>query len=460
GSAGREGPIVQIGSGIGSLCGQIARVSTDNMRTLVACGAAGGIGATFNAPIAGVMFAMEIILGNYGIASFSSVVVSSVVATAVSRAHLGDYPAFLVPKYSLVSTSELPFYLLLGVISGIVAVFFSTVLYKTDDFFSSLKTPEYLKPAIGGLSVGILGLAFPHIYGVGYDSIAQAVWENLPWYMLFGLIFLKIVATSLTIGSGGSGGVFAPSLYVGAMTGGLFGHIVHSLFPGLTASSGAYSMVGMGAVLAGTTHGPMHAALILFEITGNYQIILPLMLSCFLSYFIASQIKETSIFTLKLLRRGIDIKAGREANIMRSLKVRDAMQRSVETVFQDMHLNVFLKQALASKYSSFPVIDGGNRLTGIITFQDFKDMIYEDGLDDLIIVKDIATEKVITVTEEDTLDTALEKIGFRNIEQLPVTALDDPGRITGILSRRDIFAAYNKAVINRSILQEIGEGRR
>ena len=450
GSAGREGPIVQIGAAIGSTCGQLLQVSTDHLRTLVACGAAGGIAATFNAPIAGVMFSMEIILGNYGISSFSPIVVSSVVATAVSRAHLGDFPALAVAKYTFLGAWELPLYMVLGIFCGAVAVLYTVAFHRTEDAFEKLKMPEYLKPAVGGLLVGGIGVVFPEIYGVGYEVIDLAVRGQLPWFFLLGLMFLKIAATSLTIGSGSSGGVVVPSLYIGAMAGGFFGWVVHGIFPEM-ATSGAYSLVGMAALLAGATHGPMHAILLLFELTGNYQIILPLMLSCFLSYLVASQIREGSIFTLRLLRRGLDLRAGREANIMKYLKVRDAMTRHVETMPQGLNLKEFLKRAMASKHANFPVVDEKGRLVGIVDFQDFKELIYEQGLDDLIVVKDIVTEKVLTVTEDESLETALKRIGFRNIEQLPVVDREDPGRIVGILSRRDIFSAYNKALLKRSV---------
>jgi CIC family chloride channel protein len=448
---GREGPIVQIGSAIGSSFGQIMGVSADRMRTLVGCGAAAGIAATFNAPIAGVMFAMEIVLGEFGIATFSPIVVSSVMATVISRAHLGDYPAFVIPHYTLVSVSEMPLYMLLGIIAALVGVTFTTLLYKTEDLFDEWKIPDYVKAAVGGLIIGATGIFFPHIFGVGYDAIGLALLEKLSWMTLLALVFIKIFATSLTIGSGGSGGIFAPSLFTGAMAGGAFGFFVHSIFPTATATSGAYSLVGMGAVVAATTHGPMSAILILFEMTGDYKIILPLMLSCIIASILASQLKRESIYTLKLTRRGIDIRAGREVNVMKSLRVEDAMTREVQTVSEKMPLKDLIAFTLSSKYSSFPVVDANGFLTGILTFQDFKDIIYEEGLGALVVAKEIATTKVITVTRDENLDTALKKIGFKNIEQLPVVDEYNHRRIIGILSRRDIFAAYNKALIDRTL---------
>ena len=454
GSVGREGPIVHIGSAIGSAFGQILAVSVDRMRTLVACGAAAGIAATFNAPIAGVMFAMEIILDDFGVMIFSPIVVSSVTATIISRACLGNYPAFSVPGYTMVSISEIPLYMLLGIIAGLAGVLFTVTLYKMEDLFENLKIPAYTKTAVGGLMIGMIGIFLPHIFGVGYDAINLALADKLPWIILLALIFMKIVATSLTIGSGGSGGIFAPSLFIGAMTGGAFGYLAHILFPSLTATSGAYSLVGMGAVVAATTHGPITAILILFEMSGNYRIILPLMLSCIISSVFASHLKKESIYTLKLIRRGVNIHEGREVNIMKSLNVGKSMTRIVETVPEDMSIKELIRYTMGSKHSSFPVVDKNGLLTGILTFQDIKEIIYEECLDG-IIVKDLAITKVITVTDQDNLDTALKKIGFKNIEQLPVVDKNNPGKIIGILSRRDIFAAYNKALIDRSLTDEM-----
>lgn len=457
GSVGREGPIVQIGSAIGSTFGQILGVSAERMRTLVGCGAAAGIAATFNAPIAGAMFALEIVLGEFGIATFSPIVVSSVMATVVSRIYLGDYPAFIVPHYTLVSIWEIFPYMVLGIIAGVIGAVFTITLYKTEDLFDSIKIPDYAKASIGGLMIGVIGVFFPHVFGVGYDATGLALLERLTWYMVLSLIFMKILATSITIGSGGSGGIFAPSLFIGSMTGGAFGYLVHLMFPSVTATSGAYSLVGMGAVVAGATHGPFSAILILFEMTGDYKIILPLMLSCIISSIIAMHIKDGSIYTLKLIRRGVNIQSGKEVNIMKSLLVKDIMATKVETIPEDMSLRKLLNFTLSSKHSCFPVVDRDGLLTGIITFQDFKEILFEESLKDLIVAKDLLVSNVITITQDENLDDALKKMGFRGIRQIPVVDKNNPRKVIGILARADIFAAYNKALIDRSLTRGIQE---
>jgi CIC family chloride channel protein len=451
GSVGREGPIVQIGSAIGSSLGQILKVSADRMRTLVGCGAAAGIAATFNAPIAGSMFALEIILGDFGLATFSPIVISSVVATAVSRAYLGDTPAFIVPTYELVSVWEFPMYLFLGLFCAVVGVTFTKTLYRIEDLFDSFKFPEYLKAVIGGLILGALGLAFPQILGVGYGAMDMVLMQQIAWWLMLLLVIVKILATSITIGSGGSGGIFAPSLFLGAMAGGFFGMVVHSLFPATTASPGAYSIVGMGAVVAATTHGPLSAILILFEMTGDYKIILPLMFSCIVGAIASGQLLKDSIYTLKLGRRGVDIKEGKEVNILKSIHVSEVMTRGVETISEGCTMEVMADMIAKSKFNSFPVLDSDSRLAGIVSFNDYSEVIFNEDLKHLLVAKDLATSDVVTVSAEDNLYAALEKISRKDFATLPVMSVRDPGRLVGIISRRDIIRAYDKAVLKKSL---------
>ena len=451
GSVGREGPIVQIGSAIGSALGQFLKVSADRMRTLVGCGAAAGIAATFNAPIAGSMFALEVILGDFGLATFSPIVISAVVATAVSRHFLGNVPAFIVPAYELVSAWEFPLYLGLGIFCAAVGVTFTKTLYRIEDLFNEFKFPEYLKAIFGGLIIGVGSLVFPQILGVGYGAINMALMQQITWWLLLVLVLAKILATSITIGSGGSGGIFAPSLFLGAMAGGFFGAMMHSLLPGITAHPGAYSIVGMGAVVSATTHGPLAAILILFEMTGDYKIILPLMLACIIATVASGQLLRDSIYTLKLARRGVDLKEGKEVNVLKSMFVKDVMNPDVETMPEALPLEKMAEQISKSKFNSFPVLDAQNRLIGILSFNDYNEAIFDENLKDLVIAKDLATTELVTVFLHDNLYTALEKISSKDFAVLPVVATDDPAKLEGVVSRRDIIGAYNKAVLKKSL---------
>ncbi len=451
GSVGREGPIVQIGSAIGSTLGQISKISAHRIRTLVGCGAAAGIAATFNAPIAGAMFALEIILSDFGLATFSPIVISAVVATAISRHFLGDFPAFVVPSYELVSLWEFPLYCLLGVLCAVLGVAFTKTLYWSEDLFARARIPEYLKACIGGLIIGVAALWVPHILGVGYGSIDLSLAAEMTWPLMMALVFFKILATSVTIGSGGSGGIFAPSLFIGVMAGGCFGLIVHDLWPHTTASPGAYGIVAMGALVGATTHGPLTAILMLFEMTGDYKIILPLMITCIISTLVAGQLFRESIYTFKLTRRGVDIRGGREVNTLKSISVADVMNTSVETIFEGTPLGVLSRQIAKSKYNSFPVLDQENRLAGIISFSDYREAVFDEDLKDLIIAKDLATTEVTTIDLNADLFQALETIMVHDFAILPVVAPGDPQRLMGVISRRDIIGAYDKAVLKKSL---------
>jgi len=304
GAAGREGPMVQIGAALGSLIGQGARLSTRGVRTLVACGAAGGIAATFNAPIAGAIFAAEVLMGRFH-ADFLLVLLTSLSSCIVARSFLGNHPAFLVPAYELSSPAELLLYFLLGLLAGLAALAYVRLLYRSEDVFGAWAFPDHLKPAVGGLLVGLVLRFFPQVYGTGFPAIESALWVRFPWELLLGLFAAEMIANCATLGSGGSGGVFAPSLYMGAMLGGAFGTLVHSLFPDWTGGAGAYAMVGMAAFFAAAAKAPTTALLILFEMTNDYKIMLPLMAATVASVSVSHRLLPQSIYTLKLHRRGI-----------------------------------------------------------------------------------------------------------------------------------------------------------
>ena len=299
-----------------------------------------------------------------------------------------------------------------------------------------------------------MALVFPHILGVGYGAMDLALAQALSWWVMFLLLLCKVLATSITIGSGGSGGIFAPSLFLGAMAGGFLGTGVHAIFPSVTASPGAYSIVGMGAVVSATTHGPLSAILILFEMTGDYKIILPLMIACIVGSLASGQLLKESIYTLKLARRGVNIRAGKEVNVLRSMSVKDVMNKEVETIPENLSLGKFAEKISKSKYNSFPVVDEKKNLTGILSFIDYHGAVFDENLKDLVVAKDLATQDVVTVALNDNLYSALKKITLKDFSILPVVSPDNPLKLMGVLSRRDIIGAYDKAVIKKSLFNE------
>jgi chloride channel protein, CIC family len=306
GSCGREGPIVQIGATIGSLIGQLAQAPSTFVRTLVGCGAAAGISATFNAPIGGVFFAAEIILGEFAPRSFAAIVVSSVVAAVIGRAYFGNHPSFTASGFYLVSPAELGLYALLGVLAALWATGFVRLLYFLEDRFDALRTAVWIKAAIGFGLVGVIGIWRPEIFGVGYQNIDAVLSQHVAPLHAFALSLLKPIATSLTLGSGGSGGVFAPSLFTGAMLGDAFGGVVHAAFPSWTATAAAYGLVGMAAVFAAAAEAPMTAILIVFEMSSDYRIILPLMVAVVIASLLGRYMLGYTVYETKLMRQGID----------------------------------------------------------------------------------------------------------------------------------------------------------
>jgi len=444
GSVGREGPIVQIGSAIGSAIGRLMKVSAARLRILVACGAAAGIAATFNAPMAGALFSLEIILSEFAAYQFIPIVVSSVVATALSRHYLGNFPAFEIPPYDLLHYSELLLYLILGLLAGVVAYTFIRVLYGMEDFFEGWKLPEYIKPAIGGAIIGCIGIFFPQIFGVGYESVTQVLRGEMLGIMLIGLLIAKILATSISIGSGGSGGIFAPSIFIGAVLGGAFGQVVHTLFPYTTASPGAYALVGMGAVVAGTTRAPITAMLIIFEMTANYRIILPLMFACIIGLVISAHLSRESIYTLKLIRRGLNIYGGKELNVLKRLKVSQVMTPDIELVSPSAPLTELATRMMASSHPHFFVVGNDNRIQGHISLENLRPILKDyETVHDVVIASDLMDQEMTVVNTKESLDMVMQLFGKFELDQIPVV---DKGQLVGTIRRSDVIEAYNREI--------------
>jgi len=455
GSVGREGPIVQIGAALGSTIGQALKVSGSRLRTLVGCGAAAGIAATFNAPVAGALFAVEVILGDFGVARLSPIVISSVLATVVSRHFLGDTPAFDVPPHGLVSAWELGIYVVLGLAAAGVALTLMWIVYRMQDLWESLPLKRWILPALGGLVVGASALAYPHILGVGYEAINMALEGRLAISVLVTLIAVKLLATSVTLGSGGSGGVFAPSLFLGAMLGGAIGVLANLWFPDVTEVSGAYALVGMGAVVAGTTHAPITAILIIFELSSDYTLILPLMASCIISTVVTTTVRKESIYTLKLLRRGVDVFKGRELNVLKSLVVDSVMSRDLPRVPEDASLRSLIDAMAATHSSSLYVTADGDRYLGRIEFPDIRRALADaDVLSGLVVAGDLVQRDELVVRPDDSLDVVMRILATRGPEEIAVVSAD--GRLAGGITRRLLLDTYNQELLKRDMASSMG----
>jgi CIC family chloride channel protein len=449
GSTGREGPVVQIGAALGSTFGQWLRIDPRRLRTLVGCGAAAGIAGTFNAPVAGALFAVEIILGDFGVTQFSPIVISSVAATVVSQRFLGDFPAFEVPPYSLVHASEFLAYAVLGVLAAFVGVAFIRILYRVESMFEDLRIAGPAKAVLGGLLIGVMGIWVPHVFGVGYEAINEALHGNLAWEFMLLLVVLKIFAVSITLGSGGSGGIFAPSLFIGAMLGGAVGTVVHSIWPTSAAGAGAYALVGMGAVVGAATHAPITAILIIFELTGDYQIIMPLMISCIIATLLSTRIQRASIYTLKLLRRGIDVYRGRAVNVLQHLVARDVMRGDVVTLPPEEGLVSLVSKFIGHPGSTLFVTQDGDQLLGIVTAEQVRPVMQDPAaFESLVIAADVMVEaEYPSVTPETRLDQVMRLLGqYRG--EIPVL---DNGKLAGVIWPEDVIQRYNTEVLKRDM---------
>lgn len=445
GSVGREGPIAHIGAALGSLAGQLLRLSQTRTRTLVACGAAAGVAATFNAPIAGAFFALEVIVAEWTAEAFAPVVVSAVVGSVIGRTFFGDVPSFAVPEYGMTTFGELPLFALLGIAAAVVGIALIVVLFRAEDLFSALPIPVYLLPVIGGLIVGFIGLYHSQLYRVGYDMIEQILLgHQTDLAFLAGLLGLKIIATSATLGSGGSGGVFSPSLFLGAALGAILGTVFGDLFPNLASTPGAYAIAGMGAVFAATSHAPICAIMFGFELTRDYRLILPLMLACGVSVVIAKALYRFSIYNLALFRRGIHIELGRDAQLLNQITIGEAMTTDVITVTPQTPVRDIAHMFDETKHHGFPVVDEQGKLHGCVALEDVH-RTGPDGLDQP--VDEIATHDLIIAFPDESINDGLRKLGLRDVGRIPVVSRDDHTRLLGLLTRKNIISAYNQALM-------------
>ena len=443
GSVGREGPIVQIGSALGSMLAQAFRLDEQRIKLLVACGAAGGIAATFNAPLAGVFFAMEIILRGFEAQSFGMVVLSSVTASVIGRGILGNTPFLSLPTFHIDHLVQYPLFALLGLVAGLVGVAFSRILYLIEDACDwAWRGPEWARPAVGGLLLGLVLLVLPEMYGVGYPVLGTAVAGGYGIAFLIALLVGKVLACSLTIGIGGSGGVFAPSLFCGAMTGAAFGEIVHAVAPASGGSVGAYALIGMGAVFAGAARAPITAVVILFELTGEYSIILPLMLAIVLATGISHLISDDTVYTRKLLRRGIDIDEPANLAIRRE-PVSAFMGAPPHPILAGVDLREAARRFVDSDTGHLPVTDDNGIYLGTVSAHDVMNAL---AADDQAPVRALL-KTVDPVTPDTPIGDVLDQLDH-GAGAVPVTT--EAGTITGWVRHRDLLKALSQQPADKS----------
>ncbi len=474
GSAGREGPIVQVGSALGSTMGQLLHLSDERIRNLVSCGAAAGIAATFNAPIAGVAFAIEVLMSELQVRMFGNVVIAAVSASIVSQIFLGARPAFTVPTYTMHSPLSILFYLVLGLVAALVGIMFIRMLGWFEDLFDDWKFPLALKPAVGALLLGLLGFGYlhlpgigfqsitefrlemplieniPHVYGAGFTFIEEALQGRVDFWLLALLVFLKPLATSFTLGSGNSGGVFAPSLFIGAMLGGAMGTLFSAWQPELAGPSGAYALVGMAAVFAACARAPLTAMLIVFEMSNDYSLILPLMITAVMASYLAQHLYPDSIYTIKLTRRGIRFAQGRDMDIMQGVMVGEVMNRNPVTIRRDQTLAELYQRFQETNFLGFPVLDEEGLLWGIVTLQDMEKTLSQSAINLRgLRVDDVAVPDPVTVSPDEPIWAAIQKMAPRDLARLPVVSRGEKRKLLGLISRSDILRAYDVGIVRK-----------
>jgi len=447
GSAGREGPIVQIGASFGSLIGQAAKLGSREMRLLTACGVAAGIAGTFNAPMGGAVFSMEVISRRFSSYDAVPILLSSVVGKAVASELIDPVPDFINPLFAF-GTSDLLLCFLLGPLFGLLSFLWVRSYYTVEDLFGRLSIPDELKPAVGGLVAGISGLYFLSygIMGVGYEGI-NLVFKMISegsssslLLLLLALTALKVLATASTVGSGGSGGLFAPTLYIGSMLGAIFGVLATSSFPGTLTEPSAYGLLGMGAFFAGAARAPLTCIVMIPEMASSYSRLPPLIISCALSYATAQILLQgASIYSIKLIRRGVYIDPLQP--LLSRVSVKEAMKREVIAVSSKMPVSAVRDLIARYNYTGFPVVDDG-KLFGVITFDDLRRVPLD--AQEGTLVEEVATKNVIVVHPDQSVKLAMDLMYQNGIGRLPVVKESGSKELVGIITRSDAIQVYEK----------------
>ena len=446
-STGREGPVVHLGATMSSFVAEKLHLGRALSRTLLACGVATAVSASFNAPIAGVFFALEVVLGHYSLSAFAPVVIASVTGTVFSRIHFGDFPAFILPVSDITSFFEFPAFAMLGIVSAVVAVAFIRMVALVAAVIGDTPIPTWLRPAIGGLLVGLIALFFPQVLGVGYEATDMALNGQLALHMLLILLFAKGLATATCLGCGFGGGVFSPSLFLGAMTGGAFGVIATSAFPELSSGHTAYTLIGMGAVAGAVLGAPISTILIVFELTGNYALTIAVMVATVLASVVTRYLHGESFFHWQLAARGISLEGAREQRLLETINVSDIMRKDYVAVDPAAPMAEVRRQLMRSHHGTVFVIDGDGVLHGTITLADLADAAFDTSIDVLLNAQDVTHLHPLALDVDDDLGKAFRLMEGEDEDHVPVVENHKTMEIVGIVHQRDVMHAHSRAIL-------------
>ncbi len=455
-STGREGPVVHLGASLSAFVAERLRLGRSLSQTLLGCGVAAAVAASFNAPIAGAFFALEVVVGHYAMSAFAAIVIASVTGTIVSRIWFGDFPAFIIPEHSIASFLEFPAFALLGLVSAATAVIFMFSVDFASRVAERTPVPLWLRPACGGLAVGIIALAFPQVLGVGYEATDTALRGQFGLWMLFALLMVKTAATAISLGSGFGGGVFSPSLYLGAMLGGVFGILATEMFPHLSSGHAAYTIVGMGAVAGSVLGAPISTILMVFELTGDYELTIGVMIATVIASLITRYAFGFSFFTWQLDRRGLNLRKGREQGLLHAVHVCDVMRYDQRTVPPGAPMAEVRAGLQRAQHGALFVVDGDGRLHGTVTLADLADSAFDTELDLLLNAKDVCRHRPPVVAEQDDLEAAMALMD--SVQEEIVAVVDDKkaNRLQGYVRQRDVVRAYDRALM-QARAEEFGE---
>ena len=446
-STGREGPAVHLGAALGAWLAERLHLTRTLSRTLLGCGVSAAVAAAFNAPIAGALFASEVVIGHYALNAFAPFVIASVTGTAISRAYFGDFPAFIIAEKSIISWWEFTAFVGLGILAGVVAVLFMRSIAIAEATARKMPAPVWLRPAIGGLIVGAVAIFVPHVLGVGYGATEAALDVALPLSVLVAVCAAKLATTAVSLGFGFGGGVFSPALVIGAMLGGAYGIVVTDIMPGFSSGAGVYTIVGMGAMAAAVLGAPISTTLIVFEMTGDYEVTIAVMVAVVVASVITEQFHGRSFFSWQLERRGLDLKGGFETTLLKGITVADVMEKEWPRITPEATLQQVRRKLQESPIGELFVVHEDGILFGTITLADLSDAAFDHAVDDLINAVDVSRQHPPTVKVHDTLDRALQVIRENGEAHIAVVDDDTSEMFVGCLHESDVMAAYNRALV-------------